>query len=218
MRGAAVIAMVLGTAGVAHADTFDETVDVSVRLGAGWFEARDLPLYVLPTDDAPALLDGAEPMLQRNGRSFWGMLREGWHFDGFRFGSGVGLLTVDGLALAHQPLDGGAWVEPGRLWGMSFELFAGYAFGDAREVRPYLEARGSFTLLETQLELQLPNGQSGGTTGYQAYVPGVGLSAGILVPLNEYFFADVGVEVDLYGALRFAPFVGIGLPIPQSHL
>ncbi|MBL8717254.1 MAG: hypothetical protein JNL79_14805 [Myxococcales bacterium] len=47
---------------------------------------------------------------------------------------------------------------------------------------------------------------------------GLGPRVGVLVPLNDYFFLDLGFSMDLVGPETFRGAIGLGLPIPLSHL
>jgi len=204
-----VAASLLATAEDARADKFDETLDISLHYRASWFEAKDLGLSPSPGYDQPDLEAGA-PRLTGVGRGHAAVVRANLSIDGFRFGLGTGLMTVDGLELAS---DAGG-VTAGRLWGAPAEAFLGYAFGRGREVRPFLEARGTLDVM--QLGLSTSRGDV--SAPFNAYAPGLGLRAGVLVPLNEYFFVDTGLGLGIVGPQRVSIDVGLGLPIPLANL
>lgn len=197
---------VLFAAGEARADKFDETLDVSLHARTSWFRAKDVGLSPAPAYDAP-LLEAANPRLVGTGRGYATSVRGNLSLDGFRFGLGTGFITSTGLRLeASEPL------EPGRVWGVPFEAFFGYAFGAGRDVRPFVEIRGTLTALQ----IGLSNGDYGAP--FNAYLPGLATRGGVLVPLSEYFFLDAGVGVGLLGPERFTLDVGLGLPIPLANL
>jgi hypothetical protein len=218
MRGvaAAAGAVVLVWAWPAAADKLDATVDYSLRAGGGWFDGGEIPLHASPFSEPPEVLAALEPRLLGVGRAGWASYRGNFTLHGFRFGSEVGALGIDGLRLATVRLEG-VELTTGPLWGMIFAVFAGYAFGDPREPRPYLDVRGAFTLLETLLEPSV-RGSSLGSTAYEAYLPSFGIAGGVTVPLGELFFADVGAHLDILGPLRFSPYAAIGIPVPTANL
>jgi hypothetical protein len=84
------------------------------------------------------------------------------------------------------------------------EIYMGYAPGGFWNVRPFVEARLHYDRLQLGSDV---------TTWL-----GFGPRVGALVPLSEYFFVDVGVSRDLRGPEAFRGSIGIGLPIPISHL
>ncbi|MCC6527954.1 MAG: hypothetical protein IT373_35235 [Polyangiaceae bacterium] len=204
----------LAAAPSARADKFDETVDVALRLTGSWVVARELALAPVTTDDPLPALAAERPRLDGDGRSFGGLLRFGLGLDGLRFGAGAGALRLAGLELVTDAGDGRAHgLELGELWGLSFEVYAGYAFGSARDVRPYLEARGTVDVLFTRL-----TAEGSGRASLYAAAPGVALAAGLLLPVSQYFFADVGVAVAPYGPERLSLFGALGVPIPLANL
>jgi hypothetical protein len=190
----------------ARADKFDETLDVSLHGRASWFEADALGLSPAPAYDAP-LLEKAAPRLTGTGRGYATVLRANLSIEGFRFGLGMGVMTVAGLTFeADEPL------ETGHLWGVPFEAFAGYAFGSGRDVRPYLELRGTLTALQLGLSTEDYGAP------FNAYAPGLAARGGVLIPLSEYLFLDAGLGAGMVGPERFTLDVGLGLPIPLSNL
>lgn len=201
MVGAAIL-----TTSEAEADKFDETLDVSLHTRTSWFRAGDIGLSPAPAYDAP-VLEAADPRLVGTGRGYAASLRANLSIDGFRFGLGTGFITSTGLELeASEPLD------PGRVWGVPLEAFVGYAFGTGRQVRPFIEMRGTLTALQVGLS----NGDYGAP--FNAYLPGLATRGGVLIPLSEYFFLDAGVGVGILGPERFTLDVGLGLPIPLANL
>jgi hypothetical protein len=91
---------------------------------------------------------------------------------------------------------GGAGITDGVRTG---ELFAALTTGGFWKVRPFFEVRGH---LDRDDETRFA----------------LGARAGVLVPLNEYFFVDFGGGRDLVGQESFRASIGLGLPIPLSHL
>ncbi len=196
----------------ARADKFDETLDVSLHARTSWFRADDVGLSPAPAYDAPTL-EAADPRLTGTGRGYATSLRGNLSIDGFRFGLGTGFITSTGLSLeAGESLEASEPLDPGRVWGVPFEAFAGYAFGSGRDVRPFLEVRGTLTALQVSLS----NGEYGAP--FNAYLPGLATRGGVLVPLSQYFFLDAGVGIGILGPERFTLDVGLGLPIPLANL
>ena len=196
----------------------DETLDIALRLSGGWADVDGLSLRAAPLDEAPDLVEAADLHLLGRGPGFSGMLRGNIQLSGFRVGAGFGYAAVDGLTLGHMPLADGATLHADRLWGMPFEIFAGYAFRFWEEVQPYVEARGSLTILQTRIEANHPELGSLGSTAFNGYAPGIGMSVGVLVPINEYFFFDAGGSVDLIGPTRLSLHAALGIPIPLANL
>lgn len=202
----------------AHADKMDERLDIALRLSGGWANVDSLSLHPAPLDEAPDLVEAGDLHLTGRGPAFSGTLRGNLHLNGFRVGAGVGYAAIDGLALHHMPLAGGATLHADRVWGMPFELFAGYAFPFWDEVQPYAEARGSLTILQTRIEAIHPELGSLGTTAFNGYAPGIGMTVGVLVDIHEYFFFDAGGSVDLIGPMRLSMHAALGIPIPLANL
>ena len=68
-----------------------------------------------------------------------------------RMNVSLGALGVDGWALDHGDLPPHTHLDAGPLWGIPLELGLGYAFGDPRDVRPYLEVRSGVTVLRSEI-------------------------------------------------------------------
>ena len=120
--GLIVASAVLGIAGDARTDKFDETLDVSLHARTSWFQAKGAGLGLAPAYDAP-VLEAADPQLVGTGRGYAASLRANLSIDGFPFGLGTGFITSTGLELeSTDPL------EPGRVWGLPLEAFVGFAF------------------------------------------------------------------------------------------
>ena len=66
--------------------------------------------------------------------------RIGMSLEGLRFGAGIGFFGVPGATSSAQGFRG-------PVWGIPIEIFAGYAFGSARKLQPYIEVRGAATHL-----------------------------------------------------------------------
>lgn len=84
------------------------------------------------------------------------------------------------------------------------EIFVAYAPGGYWAVRPLVEIRAHGDRLKVGSEHKV--------------MFGAGPRFGVLVPIDEYFFVDGGVSVDLVGYEGVRGMIGIGLPIPMSHL
>ncbi len=122
-------------------------------------------------------------------------LRSGATFGPFRYGGGP-RASFPQLACA---------CEPGTKASMfGAEIFVGYAPGGYWAVRPFVEVRvhGDRLIVGSEQKLMF----------------GAGPRFGALVPIDEYFFVDGGVSIDLVGYEGVRGMIGIGLPIPMSHL
>lgn len=80
------------------------------------------------------------------------------------------------------------------------EAYLGWTHGGFWKLRPSFELRAHAERID------------------DATKSGLGARVAVLVPLSEYFFLDLGAGRDLIGAERFRATIGIGLPIPLSHL
>ena len=199
-------------------DKLDETLDVEVTQGATWLETDSLTLAPAITADPPPSLTRATPRLEGAGVASLTRGRLLLSLEGVRFGAGVGFLAASGPSLHHTELPDGVLMEGGLLWGVPLEAFVAYAFGPAREVRPYLEVRGGLTVLQARLRASHPGQGDLGGGDFAALLPSVGGRSGALVPLSEYFFLDLGVGYGFVGPERLSLFVGLGLPIPLANL
>jgi len=123
--------------------------------------------------------------------------RLGWSLQDLRFGAGVGIYGPSSLR-ADGPKGTRAYLASG-------EAYIAYAPDGFWSLRPFLELRAHADRLQV--------GDAYGITRV-----GVGPRVGVLAPLSEYFFLDCGVGVDLMGSDEIRGTIGIGLPIPLSHL
>lgn len=93
--------------------------------------------------------------------------------------------------------------DDGAGW-LSAEVFAAFAPNGYWHLRPSLELRAHADRVQLGSDVSL--------------FAGAGPRLGVLLPIDEYFFVDVGVSRDLLGPETFRGTIGIGLPIPLSHL
>jgi len=100
-----------------------------------------------------------------------------------------------GLGVAAPPMKA-AW--------LTGELFVAYAPNGYGNLRPYIELRAHVDRLQM------------GDASFNSL--GVGPRVGVLMPLSEYFFVDIGVAKDVIGSDEVRGTLGLGLPIPLSHL
>jgi hypothetical protein len=91
-----------------------------------------------------------------------------------------------------------------RVFMFGGEIFMGYSPGGYWAMRPYFEARAHVERLEVGAVKKI--------------FAGAGPRLGVLVPIDEYFFVDAGMSIDVVGAEGIRGGIGIGLPIPLSHL
>ena len=120
--------------------------------------------------------------------------RIGLTFHGLRLGGSFGFLGV--------PSDA---TKPATIWGVPFELSAGWAFGRARP-HPYVELRASAIHLFSSTDHGVPS------TWAFSLVPRVGMR----IPIGD-FFLEAGVGVGI-GAERFQMSWSFGFPIPTANL
>jgi hypothetical protein len=98
----------------------------------------------------------------------------------------------------------GVAAPPMRAVWLTGEVFVAYAPNGCENLRPYVELRGHVDRL-----------QIGGASFNRL---GFGPRFGVLLPLSEYFFVDIGIGKDVIGSDELRSTIGIGLPIPLSHL
>jgi hypothetical protein len=197
---------------------FDRTLDLVIGGGCGMFTANQLKLRHNPSYAAPEVLDAAEPTLSAQGTGCFGSAGTRLTYHGFRGGYDVGIMGPTGTWVEHGPLPRGYELTAKPILAVPVTVSLGYAFGSARSVRPYLEAYATLTPLFTKLELFDARKQSLGATPYAALAGAVGLGAGAIVPLNDYFFIDAGVRGDVVGPMLPTFHAAIGLPIPLANL
>lgn len=203
--------------GGARADKMGETLDISIGPRTSWV-MLDQPLRHDPFTDPVDVIERSAPSLVGTGQMWGAVARGGLTLDGVHFGLGTGVHGVTTMRLEHQPLDHGMTLSPGGLWGTSYEIFAGYTFGDPRSVRPYLEARGSVTVLYSHLALAHPSLGDLGEHPVYTHFWGLEIRAGLRLPLGEYFFVNTGVGVAPVGPERVSMFAMLGVPIPLDNL
>lgn len=170
----------------ARADKFDSTLDVSLATSGTLLhvDAERLRGQWLATGAAG---------------------RVGLSLEGFRFGGGIGFFGVPGVTSMQQGFRGA-------VWGIPMELFAGYAFGSARKLQPYVELRASATHLFAPMAAAM-----GESEMVSVWTLSLTPRIGFRVPLSEFFFFDFGVGAGA-GAERVHVFWALGLPIPTRNL
>ena len=98
------------------------------------------------------------------------------------------------------------------------EAFVGYAFRKADQIRPYLEARATLTVVMARAQLHHPELGGLGRVRMHATVVEVVGRAGVLVPLGEVFFVDASVGRTMVGPGAWLASLGLGIPIPTANL
>ncbi len=214
-----IAALSLG-AGPARADKMAETLDISLSSRVSWVEIQR-PMTTAPLAEGSDVIDASRPHLFGTGALMGGVARFGATLDGVRFGAGVGVVTVAGLAFQHVPLPEGMAVETGGIWGAPFEGYLGYAFGDARGVRPLLEVRGGVTVLQSEAVLRDPVLGTLGSAPLNVYLANLELRAGVRIPIGDLLFFEGGVGVSVLpvdiGPERGSLFFAFGLPVPFAN-
>lgn len=198
----------------AWAGKFDETLDFSVHMRASTWSAGAIGLRA--GSKSPELPSDAR--LTGRAHAFAPMLRGGLTFHGLRVGVGAGFEGYSGLRMAHDPLPSGHVVGNGRVWGVPLEGFAAYAFRGGERVRPFVELRTTGTLVRARADVVREGDGRIGKLRMQATTFAVAAQAGVLVHLNEYFFAEAAVGRVVYGVGGWTAGVAIGIPIPLANL
>jgi hypothetical protein len=201
----------------ARADKFDTTLDVSLGSRASWIDV-DQAMKPPPLGKGVGAIEATQPRLVGNGYLVGGLLRGGLTLDGIHFGFGMGVTGAGNLSFVHLPAADGLHVAPGKIWGMPVEAFAGYTFGDAREIRGFVELRGGITIVQTRVELEHPGLGHLGHHPFNAYLYALELRAGVRIPLSDEFFLHAGVGGSPIGAERLSGSLALGLPIPLDNL
>jgi hypothetical protein len=98
----------------------------------------------------------------------------------------------------------GVAAPPMRAAWLTGEVFVAYAPNGYENLRPYIELRAHVDRL-----------QMGSDSLTRV---GVGPRFGVLYALSEYFFLDAGMGRDVVGSEELRATIGLGLPIPISHL
>jgi hypothetical protein len=102
---------------------------------------------------------------------------------------------------------------------MPFEGYLGYVFPlFLDKLRPYVEAHGGVTILQSRLDATHPELGGLGATASNGYAPSIAIGSGVWWDMSEFFFVDAGVSVDAWGPMRLSGHVALGLPIPLSNL
>ncbi len=185
---------------------FDETLDFSLGAHLGGIDVQSGLFLVQDSPTRPRQAVIVDDALTRRADTFGAMLRGNLSISGIRAGVGLGAYRVSGLSAS------GAAVHA-RGMGIGGEVFLGYAHG--RDIRPYVELRGVWNTLFMDFHRASDGLAIGDETTHDF---GLGVRAGLLVALNEYFFVDVGAGHGLLGAENMHFSVALGLPIPLSNL
>lgn len=201
----------------ARADKFDKTLDLSLHIRGGTFGAAGMGLRSR-RGTGPSAVTDAHPRLVGQGRSVTSLMRVNLSLNGFRFGIGAGYRNLAGLRLDRDRLPSGYYIDHGRVGGLPFEGFVGYALGDVEPVRPYVELRTTATVVVAQARLMQQDVGDLGKFWLHATAFDVVGRAGVLVPLGEFFFLDAGMGWTFHGSGGWVGSVGIGIPIPTANL
>lgn len=192
----------------ARADKFDRTLDLSVHPAFVALDVNDVELS-LPASTAPWVRE-ARPRLAGRASLVGAEARAGFTLSGLRLDVGAGAHGASGLRLRHPPVRNG--LEAGGVWAVPLSASAVYALGSPRGFRPYAGLRGDLTVVGLMLTT------INASTPVSTVVPGLSARLGVVIWLNEYFFADLGGAVGLVGGDVFRLSAGVGVPIPLANL
>lgn len=191
---------------------FDRTLDVSLHASA----ARLVLDHGLQASRPLPALAGADVRLHGDVPAFLLVARTGITSHGLRFGVGVGLGRASGDALEASSLAPGSSASADATWLTPVEGYVGFAWGAVRTLRPYVELRGGFYAAHVPVSALRADGPEESRV-HRAVMPFVAGRVGAIAWLSQYFFVDFGVGAGV-GAERMSASVGLGLPIPLSHL
>lgn len=193
-----VLVLLLLGSGAARADTFG----AQAHWLRGSTHVHRLELAPSFGSSKPAELDGERPRLWGYGRLSGVSLRFDALFGSTRAGGGLSFFGVDDVSVHTS---GGTSVRATAIWGSSAELFVGQEIGQG-PVYPYLDLRGSFSLLRAELETA-----TGTAAQYQAFRPGLGPRFGVLIPIGHSSVVDVAIYRRLVGGVEDTTIaVGVG--------
>jgi hypothetical protein len=201
----------------ARADKMDTTLDVSLGSRVSWIQV-DQGMKTPPFAGDVSVIDATGPRLVGSGVLAGGLLRGGLTLDGVHFGLGAGFAGAGRLSFVHIPPPDHVNMHAGKIWGMPFEAFAGYTFGDSRDIRGFVEVRGGITLLQTQVQLSDERLGGLGAHPLNAYLLALELRAGVRIPLSDEFFVNAGIGGSPIGVERVSGSVALGVPIPLDNL
>ena len=190
---------------------FDDTLDFSLHGQSGNIDLPGSSAASSAASSAGATehaIDKADVdgRLTRAGTTLGAGLRGNLSVSGVRIGLALGAFRVTSPATAANP-------APLHGKGFAGELFLAYAYG--RDIRPYVELRGVWNALAVE------SGEGAGRTedvGGTIHTLGLGMRAGLLIALDEYFFIDLGATRTLVGPDHNYVSLGLGIPIPLDNL
>lgn len=189
-------------------DKLDTSLDLSLH---GVFAVLDVDgLRLRPSGDEPSELKGLDARLLGRTTLMGFHQRVGMNLHGVRFGVGVGTLAAPTLRVRHDRRD--LAVNADSAWAIPLDGYLSFAPGDPRWFRPYGGVTGGATLLSTTLESGSPG------VPYRAFTWGLSARAGVVLEINQYFFADLGGSLGLLGADVFQLSAALGVPIPLANL
>ena len=84
-------------------------------------------------------------------------------------------------------------------------------------MRPYVDLRAAFTILQANVKLQADKYGVLGSTPYDGFSFGLGPRAGVAIPLGSVFFVDLSVYGSPIGMEKFASTLGIGVTSADEH-
>ena len=205
----------------AHAGKFDETLDFSLHGTGGTTDFTGIILE--PGEWSKGLTNPGDIGLRLSGegKMFLGTIRGNISMEGVRIGLGFGFMRSKDLKISHHGMTSPR-EERGRMSTstmiLSSEIFVAYAIGDPRGVRPYIEVRGTWMMFRSNVETTDCQSGCADLRDYTGHVFGIVPRIGLLISINQYFFADLGASYGVVGPEEFAFSLGVGIPIPFSNL
>ena len=189
----------------AAADTFG----AQAHYLTGTTHVHQLELAVAPAVSEPSALEGKNLRLFGYGGLRGLDLRFDVLIDAARLGLGVSYFGMHDVSLETDALEPGITVRPAAILGSTVELFVGQEIGQG-PVYPYIDLRGTFSLLQVDIEtLAEPYGHVG-TTHYVGWRLGLGPRFGVLIPVGHSTMVDIAVTQRLVGGVEETTF-GFGL-------
>lgn len=194
-----------GASREAQADTFG----AQIHYLTGTTHVHQLELAVAPAVSEPSVLAGKDLRLFGYGGVRGVDLRFDFLIDTTRLGLGVSYFGMDDVSLTSRALEPGIAIERGTVLGSTIELFVGQEIGQG-PVYPYLDARGTFSLLQVDVETRAEPYGHVGTTHYIGWRFGLGPRFGVLIPVGHSTMVDVAITQRLVGGVEETTF-GVGL-------
>lgn len=198
--GAALAAALLLWPGSARGDTFG----VQAHWLRGTTNVHQLELSVAPGQSEPAALHGRRPRLWGHGTLEGVDLRADVLLEATRLGGALAFFVMDDLSVRTHERGAGGSAKSSSIWGGNLEAFVGQEIGQG-PVYPYLDLRGTFSLV--QVDIETPSD----TSAYLGWRVGLGPRFGVLIPVGHSSVVDIAIHQRLVGGVEQTTFaLGLG--------